>query len=263
MLNHKEINAILQITKSAGDIIMDYYLNYKDSEISLKKDDSAVTKADLEANAFIIEKLHKLFPSIPIVSEENKEEDNIIAARNDTYFIIDPLDGTSAFIKKSDEFTVNISLIKNQKPVLGIIYLPAMDVMYFTDEGHNARKVTDFSREPGKGSLMAVSKNKSNLTVICTKREPEKTDVMVDLKNRDITVKEIISISSSYKFCLIAEGKADFYPRRVRIKAWDVAAGHAIVNSAGGSMLQSGTASELEYNLEQGFDIPMFEARGF
>ena len=140
MFKKKEINNILEIAKNAGDIIMEYYLDYKDSDISLKKDDSVVTKADLSANDLIIKELSKLFPDIDIVSEENSEEDNLKASKNEQYFMIDPLDGTSSFVKKSDEFTVNIALIKNSKAIFGVIYLPARDLMYFTDENNKSQK---------------------------------------------------------------------------------------------------------------------------
>jgi 3'(2'), 5'-bisphosphate nucleotidase len=259
MFNKKEIRKILEIAKDAGNIIMEYYLDYKDPDVSLKKDDSVVTTADLAANDLIIKKLGKLFPDIAIVSEENSEENNLKASKNDQYFMIDPLDGTSSFIKKSNEFTVNIALIKDSQPIFGVIYLPAKDLMYFTDENNQSQKIKNYSKNPDQANKIATANNKDNLIVICTKREPEKSEIIADLNNRNISVKEIISISSSYKFCLIAEGKADLYPRKVNIKAWDVAAGHAIVNAAGGSMINCNIKKELEYRLGNGFDIPFFE----
>ena len=259
MFKKKEITNILEIAKNAGDIIMEYYLDYKDSDISLKKDGSVFTKADLAANELIIRDLKKLFPDIDIVSEENSEEDNLKAVKNKQYFIIDPLDGTSSFVKKSDEFTVNIALINNSKAIFGIIYLPAKDLMYFTDKNNDSQKIENYSKGVSQSQGIKTANNKNNLRVICTKREPERSDVIAYLKNKNVSIKEIISVSSSYKFCLIAEGKADLYPRKVNIKAWDVAAGHAIVNGAGGKMISSLTREELAYNLEEGFNIPMFE----
>ena len=259
MFKKKEIDNILEIAKNAGDIIMEYYLDYKDSDISLKKDDSVVTKADLSANDLIIKELSKLFPDIDIVSEENSEEDNLKASKNERYFMIDPLDGTSSFIKKSDEFTVNIALIQNDRTIFGAIYLPARDLMYFTDENNKSKKIEGYSKGQGKLQEIKTANNQDNLVVICTKREPEKSEVIADLENRNVSVKEIISISSSYKFCLISEGKADLYPRKVNIKAWDVAAGHAIVNGADGNMINSLTKKELEYKFKDSFDIPFFE----
>jgi 3'(2'), 5'-bisphosphate nucleotidase len=259
MLNKKEIDSILEIAKNSGDIIMEYYHDYKESNISLKKDDSVVTKADLSANDLITKELNKLFPNIDIVSEENSEEDNLKSSKNEQYFMVDPLDGTSSFIKKSDEFTVNIALIKNNKVIFGVIYLPARDLMYFTDEKSKSQKIENYSKSQNQLQEIKTASNKNNLRVICTKREPEKSEIIADLKNRNISVREVISISSSYKFCLIAEGKADLYPRKVNIKAWDIAAGHAIVNNAGGNMINSLTKKELEYKFTNDFTIPFFE----
>jgi 3'(2'), 5'-bisphosphate nucleotidase len=260
MFNKKEITSILKIAKNAGDTIMEYYLDYKDSDISLKKDGTVVTKADSAANELITQELKKLFPNIDIVSEENSEEDNLNASKKDQFFMIDPLDGTSAFVKKSDEFTVNIALIRKSKAIFGVIYLPAKDLMYFTDRNKNSQKIENYSKGQNHLQFIKTTNNKNNLRVICTKREPEKSEVITDLKSKNISIIEIISVSSSYKFCLIAEGKADLYPRKVNIKAWDVAAGHAIVNGANGNMINSLTKEELEYNLKKGFSVPMFEA---
>ncbi|MFT6219955.1 MAG: 3'(2'), 5'-bisphosphate nucleotidase [Rickettsiales bacterium] len=259
MLNQNKISEILDIAKKAGDIILEYYQDYKKLDTIQKYDDSPVTKADLAANDLIIKELNILFPNIAIVSEENEEGANLKAAQEQQYFMIDPLDGTSSFIKKSDEWTVNIALIKDRSPIFGVIYLPARDLMYFTDENNKSWKIENYSQNKNQSESIKTASNKNNLIVICTKREPEKSEVIADLKNRNISVKEIISISSSYKFCLIADGSADLYPRKVNIKAWDVAAGHAIVNGAGGNMINFLNKKELEYKFDNSFDIPFFE----
>lgn len=258
MFNQEQTAIILNIAKRAGDVIMDYYQDYKDVDIEIKDDDSPVTKADLAANSLIIQELNRFFPEYFIISEENSEKDNFAAANNDQYFIIDPLDGTSAFIKKSDEFTVNIAFIKNEKPIFGVIYLPARDLMYFTDHNNQSCKIENYSNEEGKFERIKTANQENDLIVICTKREPEKSEIIADLDKRNISIKEIITISSSYKFCLIAEGLADLYPRKVNIRAWDVAAGHAIVNMAGGSMVDM-NKKEIFYNLTSSFDVPFFE----
>lgn len=152
------------------------------------------------------------------MSEKNTESENLKAAKDNQYFMIDPLDGTSSFIKKSDEFTVNIALIKNYKPIFGVIYLSARDLMYFTDDNNKSQKIEHYTKNQDSTIEIKTANNKNNLRVICTKREPEKSEIVDDLKNRNISVKEIISISSSYKFCLIAQGSADLYPRKVNIK---------------------------------------------
>ena len=259
MFSQNKINNILDIAQKAGDIILEYYNDYKDLSTTQKDDNSPVTKADLAANDLIIKELGNLFPDISIVSEENTKNDNLKAAQDNQYFMIDPLDGTSSFIKKSDEFTVNIALIKNFKTVFGVIYIPARDLMYFTDINNKSQKIENYSNNKNQLQEIKTANNKNNLRIICTKREPEKSEIITDLENRNISVQEIISISSSYKFCLIAEGKADLYPRKVNIKAWDVAAGHAIVNGANGNMINSLTKEELDYKFTNSFDIPFFE----
>lgn len=258
MLKKQEIDNILNIAKYAGDIILEYYQGYKDLSSKVKKDNSVVTQADLSANDYINNELKSFFPDFSIVSEENDEESNFKAVGNNKYFIIDPLDGTSSFVAKSDEFTVNIAIIENKQPIFGAIFLPVKDIMYYTDENHKSCKIENYSKN---GTIQHInsSNNKDDLIVICTKREPEKSEIIADIDNKNIKIKELISVSSSYKFCLIAEGKADLYPRKVNIKAWDVAAGHAIVSCAGGSMINSQDQKELEYDIKDSFDIAMFE----
>ncbi len=254
----KEIDTICDIAGKAGKIIMNYYDNYKDLSITDKSDGSPVTKADLAANNFIVTQLNKIFPNIAIVSEENSKLSNVNAAKQDKYFLIDPLDGTSSFIKKSDEFTVNIALIDNGRSVFGVIYLPVKDVLYFTDINNNAYKINDFSKNSNNLIKIKNTNNKDNLVVICTQREPEKSEIIDDLNKKNIKVKQLMSVSSSYKFCLIAEGIADLYPRRASIKSWDIAAGHAIVNASGGSVLDL-NKNEILYNVIDNFTVPFFQ----
>ena len=251
------LSSLEETVRKSSSAIMEVYasnaLNKQD-----KKDGSPVTKADLAANNIILSDLKKLTPEIPIISEETFSNKNIDHGYS-LFWIVDPLDGTREFINKSDEFTVNIALIKNSKAIFGVIYLPARDLMYFTDENNKSQKIENYSKSQSQLQEIKTANNKDELRVICTKREPEKSEVIADLENRNVSVKKIISISSSYKFCLIAEGKADLYPRKVNIKAWDVAAGHAIVNGADGNMIHSLTKKELEYKFTDSFDIPFFE----
>lgn len=259
MFLQNQVTQICDIAKEAGDVLLKYYRDYKSLDTVTKSDDSPVTKADLAANEFIIEKLQKLFPEIAIVSEENSERENLFAAKSDQFFMIDPLDGTSGFVKKSDEFSVNIALIKDGRAVFGVIYMPVQDIMYFTSHDKKAYKVENFSKENKKLTQIKVSNPKQGdaLIVICTKRDPEKSEIIHELKEKGVLIKELLHISSSYKFCLIAEGKADLYPRRASIKAWDIAAGHAIVKFAGG-LLSDLSEKEVLYNFDENFNVPFF-----
>jgi 3'(2'), 5'-bisphosphate nucleotidase len=213
----------------------------------------------LGANEVIVCGLKELFADIGIVSEENSVEENFQAAKGDSYFMIDPLDGTRPFIRKSDEFSVNIALIEGFKAVFGVIYMPVQDIMYFTDNKGKSFKIEGYSKNLNNPKAINVTNNKDNLRVICTKREPERSMIIEDLKNRNIIINEMMCVSSSYKFCLIGEGKADLYPRKFNIKAWDIAAGHAIVSGAGGRLIDSFSKEELSYDLKDDFEVPFFE----
>lgn len=259
MLNTKTIPQILQIANQAGAAIMQYYHDHLELKITTKSDDSPVTHADLAANKIIVEGLRALFPSVAIISEENSREENLAAAKNDKYFLIDPLDGTKSFIKKLDEFTVNIALIIDCKAVFGVIYAPAKDVIYFTNEKNESFRIDAFSQGNQEAVKIKTAYDKNNLKVICTKREPERSEIIAKLAAKNIAISEIISIASSYKFCLIAEGFAHFYPRLAKISAWDIAAGHAIVKGANGNVFLHDSDEELEYKFSDNFEVPFFE----
>ncbi|MBT4989638.1 MAG: 3'(2'),5'-bisphosphate nucleotidase CysQ [Rickettsiales bacterium] len=251
-LTNDQIYQIKKIAVNAGEIILEYYLGRKDKEVKAKQDNSEVTAADIAANKYLNESLTELFPNIPIVSEENSVNDNLKAAQNSVFFLNDPLDGTRAFINKSDEFTVNIALIKDYKPVFGVIYLPVSRDLYFTDADFKAYK----NDQPIK-----VASRMQDYRVICTKREPEKSDVLAYLTKQNLQPEILLSVSSSLKFCLIAEGKADIYPRKVSICGWDIAAGHAIVNAASGLMTDY-EGREIQYKFIDDFKVPEFIVTG-
>ncbi len=259
MFSQKLIDEILVIAKQAGEVLLKYYA-MQNFSVTDKDDKSPVTIADIEANKLIISGLQKLLPQVAIISEENSAQENLQAAKANQYFLIDPLDGTEGFIKKSDQFTVNIAFVEKAVVVFGVIYVPAKDVIYFTAQDGSAYKI-----EKGYRQKIKVTKNDKSITVIATKREPEKSEVINHLHAKNLDVKEFISISSSYKFCLIAEGSADLYVRKASIKAWDIAAGHAIVKAAGGNV-RSFDGDEISYNFTNqiedrmvNFSVPFFE----
>lgn len=257
MLNQRQISAILQAIKESGVVAMEYFNDYKKLSVAIKDDGSKVTNADIAVNEVICSRLHSLLPEIAIISEEADFEKNKEASKSAKFFIIDPIDGTNSFIKKSDEFSVNIALIKNKEVVFGVIYMPAKDLLFYTDHNNEAIQVSGLCDPNAELKKIATSQKKDDLIVICTKREPEKSQIIAELEER--SVKEIISVSSSYKFCLIAQGVADLYPRRINISAWDVAAGHAIVKAAGGNMYSHFTKQEVEYDLQKTSSVDFFD----
>jgi 3'(2'), 5'-bisphosphate nucleotidase len=249
----KHASEIYYITKKAGEIIMGYYSGK--IHVMSKNDDSPVTHADMDANKYIVSELNALTPDIPVVSEENSEEENKKAAKNGLFWLVDPLDGTKGFIKKTDQFTVNIALIENGKSVGGAIYLPAKNIGYFTAEDGNAYK-QDGNNFPVQ--IRVRPQPEDGITVVASHshRTPETDAYINSLKN----VKETVSAASSIKLCLVAEGKADVYPRFGRTMEWDIGAGQAILEAAGGKVLNV-DGSPFLYG-KRGFENPNFVASG-
>lgn len=217
-------------------------------ETAHKDDKSPVTNADIEANHLIIEALTKLAPHIPIIAEEDDSAKSI--NRHSLFWLVDPLDGTRAFVAGEPEFTVNIGLIENNAPVLGVIYSPADDLLYHGAAGAGAFK---------QGKPIGVrEKPHDGVTVVRSKSHPSKrTEEFL----QTLKIKELIAGSSSVKFCQVAEGSADIYPRFGRTMEWDTAAGHAILNAAGGYVVTD-TGEPLTYG-KANFENPAFIAYGY
>lgn len=247
-----ETTTLCRIAKQAGAIIMEYY--QQELDVQTKSDDSPVTAADLAANDYITKELTEYFPEIAIVSEENSEEANQAAKKYQRYFLIDPLDGTKSFIKKKGAFTVNIAIIENHFPIFGVIYNPLDDETYFTDQGKSYKQ----SGEDPPLPITVRTPPEEGITVVASHshRSQETNDFIDQLQH----LKQYISASSSLKFCLIAEGKADLYPRFGHTMQWDTAAGQAIVEQAGGKVewIEGGRFS---YESKQLLN-PFFKAQG-
>jgi 3'(2'), 5'-bisphosphate nucleotidase len=234
---------LINATIATHEIVLKYFR--KDLEIDNKSDDSPVTKADLEINFYLNYIIKKSYPNSAIISEENSSKLNEESLNSDYVFIIDPLDGTSAFIKGSPEFSVNIALKISDKLVMGIIYSPIDDVLYHA-ENHKLFKITKASSEPQiKQISQQKFQQKSKLKVIATRREEELALIRQDLAQKGLDF-ELVSFSSSLKFCYLAEGLADIYYRMASIKLWDVAAGFAIVEAAGFKILKHDKSSLLQ-----------------
>ena len=224
------INEMISLSFFAGEEIMKFYRN---KIVSEKKDDfSPVTEADRASDKLICERLEQKFPEILCISEESYKSKNLTKI-SDIFFLIDPLDGTKEFIEKNDEFTVNIALIINHKTELGVIYAPAKRELYYTNNKKRSYQLN-------------INNN-------------EKTDDY--LKNYKI--KDKIICGSSLKFCLIANGTADIYPRLGPTCEWDTAAGHAILNGAGGSLKKLNGENFLYGKLDKDFLNPEFIATNF
>ena len=223
------IQDIISIAQKAGDKIMDIYENEDFSKtIDFKADDSPLTIADKAAHEIIEAALLELYPNIPILSEEGAKIEYSERKNWDTYWCVDPLDGTKEFINKNGQFTVNIALIENKKSILGVVYAPAINTMFYGSIEEGA-----FITKEGKTSSININNKDSERIAVKSKSHASEAEDEVLAK---FSVTDTISVGSSLKFCMVAEGKADIYYRHGPTMEWDTAAGQAVVVAAGGTV---------------------------
>ena len=270
-LNDHLLTALLA-SKEAGQAILDVYK--QDFDVSYKEDRSPLTLADQRSHNIIVD--HLTDPSmknLPILSEEGKDIPFEQRSEWEYFWLIDPLDGTKEFIKRNGEFTVNIALIYQHRPILGVIFAPVNNVFYFASEGLGSFKLKNadvFERLDGKASeinrdsvLKKIIKNSdklpcydtpldthdSQLVIVGSRSHPSREfEAFVKTMRKKHAKVEVISSGSSLKLCLVAEGRADIYPRLGPTMEWDTAAGQAIVEQANGSVLNYETGESLQYN---------------
>jgi len=247
------LTGITPLARDAGAKIMTYYLG--DYEVRSKEDSSPVTAADEAAEAIIIAGLHRLTPDIPVIAEEASAAGRTADVGAGLFWLVGPLDGTKEFVNHRDEFTVNIALIDNRRPVLGVVFAPAMDVIYAAAgrgtatvrRGTGPIQPIAARRMPPTGAIVTASRSHSDM---------KKIQALMD----SYAINKMKISGSSIKFCLIAEGAADIYPRYGRTHEWDTAAGHAVLAAAGGSV-RTLNGTELLYNKDR-FLNDGFIARG-
>ena len=237
------IQDIIKLSIAAGEEILKVYNDPSQSgHVDYKSDDSPLTKADTAANNVIIKGLESLDSNFPILSEEEKHQAYDIRKNWHTFWLVDPLDGTKEFINRNGEFTVNIALIKDKNPVLAVIYVPVKDIVYWSDET-GAYKI-----ENGIQSELHVNNSTSERIAVRSKSHAsEEEEEVLGRYN----VVDSISVGSSLKFCMVAEGKADIYYRHGPTMEWDTGAGQAILQGAGGTVYAGSTKDKLfMYNKE-------------
>ena len=248
---------LIQISKAAGDAIMEIYKDESLFNVEQKKDASPLTAADQAANTVIMEGLSKLAIQFPVISEENKEIDYADRKDFETFWLVDPLDGTKEFIKRNGEFTVNIALIHNHAPVMGFVYAPALDEMYYGIKGEGAF----FAKGEGAYTkLVANSYTKADegLKLVCSRSHlNEQTENYVG----QFKEPELVAKGSSLKFLIIALGEAHEYPRLAPTMEWDTGAAQIVLEEAGGAVLQYENGQPLVYNKENLLN-PHFVALG-
>ncbi|WP_270725388.1 3'(2'),5'-bisphosphate nucleotidase CysQ [Shimia sp. Alg240-R146] len=249
------IPIIRKLAIEAGEKIMEIY-NADDFDVKVKSDDSPVTAADEAADALISAGLRAAFPDVMLVTEEQSESHT---AKGETFLIVDPLDGTKEFIHRRGDFTVNIAYVEKGVPQRGVVYAPAKNRMFFTQaDGQAVEEVGAFDPEVvGETSPINVAKsdNAALLVVASKSHRDQATDDYINKYN----VKDSKSAGSSLKFCLVATGEADIYPRVGRTMEWDTAAGHAVLLGAGGQVVRFDDHTPLTYGKED-FANPFFIA---
>ena len=239
----------------AGDRILEIY-RAEDFEVRMKSDASPVTEADEAADALISAGLRAAFPDMALVTEEQAATHRQTVA---TFLIVDPLDGTKEFIRRRGDFTVNIAYVADGIPVRGIVYAPARGRMFYTlPDGAAVEEAGPFDPDrPGTLTPLAVSRpDNGALMVVASKSH---RDAATDAYIAGYSVADMRSAGSSLKFCLVAAGEADLYPRLGRTMEWDTAAGHAVLAGAGGAVVRHDDHSPLTYG-KPGFENPFFIA---
>jgi 3'(2'), 5'-bisphosphate nucleotidase len=249
------IPLIRRLALEAGDRIMEVY-NGPDFEVKSKSDASPVTEADEAADAIISAGLRAAFPDVTLITEEQADSHALNAS---TFLIVDPLDGTKEFVQRRGDFTVNIAYVENGVPLRGVVYAPAKGRLFYTQaDGSTVEETGDFAKDTaGPVTKLSVSTpDNAALMVVASKSH---RDAATDDYIGKYAVRDMTSAGSSLKFCLLATGEADLYPRLGRTMEWDTAAGDAVLRGAGGHVVRFDDHTPLAYG-KVGWDNPFFIA---
>lgn len=250
---NKLLEALINIAYQAGDVIMQYYQQVEELEVEQKSNQTPLTIADTQAHHLIYNALKTITPDIPVLSEEGREIDFAERQLWNKYWLVDPLDGTKEFISQSDEFSVNIALIENHKPVLSVVYAPALNTLYYADAGQ-AFKVN------GTGAPIPIHvapKSKTLRIAISRHHQGEKLkSILAKLDDY-----ELVLMGSALKICIVAEAKADIYMRLGPTSEWDTAAGQYVLECAGGKLIDL-QGQVFRYNQKESLRNPSFLAVG-
>lgn len=256
-MNYAELlDAVHRIAEEAGEAILEVYRS-EDFDVQTKDDDSPVTRADMAAHRVIVEQLGALTPEIPVLSEESGEIPPEERRSWSRFWLVDPLDGTKEFLNRNDEFTVNIALVENHQAVLGIVHVPPAKVSYLASPDTGALR-----EENGRRSAIHSRAVASPVVMVASRRHATETlEALEQRITETLGPVERTSMGSSLKICLVAEGRADLYPRLGPTCEWDTAAAHAVVRAAGGHLVDT-DFRELEYNRRETLLNPHFLVLG-
>ena len=259
---YKKKEEIFEVIRKAGNEILKVYSG-NDFQVEKKSDKTPLTLADKKSNDVIVNGLIRLFPELPLLSEESKKTAYHERKGWEYLWLIDPLDGTKEFIKKNGEFSINLALIKDGKPIFGILYLPVLGLFYYAGKGYGAYKI---EKNGKKNNLKPAKYNKNganrSIRVIFSKSHyNQETRAYVDKIRNQYFQPTMISVGSAMKLAYLAEGKADIYPRLAPTMEWDIAAGQIIVEETGGIVIDFLEKKPLKYN-KKNLQNPWFLASG-
>ena len=255
LIDQQLLGAVERIVRDAGEVVRRIYET--DFQVASKSDDSPVTLADQQAEAVILRGLAALTPDIPVVAEEAVAAGQLprLAGPGAPFWLVDPLDGTKEFIQRNGEFTVNVALVEGGEPVLGVVLTPALARLHAGGRGLGAL-VEDSS---GRRAIHCRRPPPEGLTVVASRSHGDEAALSAWLGSRKVAQR--VNAGSSLKLCLVAEGRADLYPRLGRTMEWDIAAGHAVLAAAGGHVTRIDDGQPLRYG-KPGFENPHFVAAG-
>ena len=243
------VEPIVALAEDAGRAILEVYST--DFDVQSKDDESPITQADLASHRWIDAGLKSLTPDIPIISEEEGLPDFAERGQWQRYWLIDPLDGTKEFINRNDEFTVNIALIENHRPILGVVHVPVFGRTYVGCEGVGA------SRRDGDGEPVAIRVAAQSASPARIVGSRSHRGASLDAYLENVGDHDMVPMGSSLKFCVVAEGGADLYPRLGLTSEWDTAAAQAVVEQAGGSVVTL-DGNPMKYNAKEDILNPFF-----
>ncbi|APX13959.1 3'(2'),5'-bisphosphate nucleotidase CysQ [Tateyamaria omphalii] len=249
------IPVIRKLALEAGDKIMEIY-DADDLDVKVKSDDSPVTEADEAADALISAGLRAAFPDVMLVTEEQSATHDTSGT---TFLIVDPLDGTKEFVHRRGDFTVNIALVEDGVPTRGVVYAPAKGRMFYTQADGQTVEETGALDKDNVGDVTLLSVADSDNSALMVVASKSHRDQATDDYINKYAVKDMKSAGSSLKFCLVATGEADIYPRVGRTMEWDTAAGHAVLTGAGGKVVRFDDHAPLFYG-KDGYANPFFIA---
>ncbi len=259
-VNRDLLHSVVAVAIGAGQEIMHVYNRDTPMEVDIKNDDSPITEADTRSHRLIVSSLQQMTPDIPVLSEESDAVPHSVRSRWSLYWLVDPLDGTREFISRNGEFTVNIALIRDGQPVLGVVHVPANGTTYsgIVDDGAWQRL-----RGADEESIHArsVSGIRSLRVMVSRRHGDDALAPLLDRLSRRFAEVEKVSMGSSLKICLLASGAADLYPRLAPTSEWDTAAAHAVLRAAGGDIYTT-DCRQLAYNSKDSLLNPHFIAVG-